>query len=64
MQEALVILIVAVALAYTVWRFVPARWLQRWVRQLGLNDRLAQAGSCHSCDDCAGCGDQTPSRKS
>ena len=56
MQNLIVALIVLVALVYTVWRFLPARWRRRAVARLGLKPGVASAGSCHACDDCGACG--------
>ena len=56
MQSLIVGLIVLVALVFTVWRFMPARWRHGAAARLGLSARAANAGSCHACDDCAGCG--------
>jgi hypothetical protein len=63
MQELIVALIVGLALVYTVWRFLPARWRRRLVRRAGLPERVASAGACHSCDDCAGADACKPTAK-
>ena len=61
MQSLIVALIVLVALVFTVWRFMPARWRRGAAARLGLglSARAANAGSCHACDDCAGCGTES-----
>ena len=55
MQEITVALIVLAALVFAVWNFMPARWRRRAAARLGLGERAANIGSCHSCDECSGC---------
>ena len=55
MQEIAVALIVLAALAFAIWRFIPARWRRAAAARLGLNARIANAGSCHGCNECSGC---------
>lgn len=53
LQEWLVGLIVAIALAMVLWRFMPTRWRQALARRLGV--RASAGGGCHACDDCGAC---------
>jgi hypothetical protein len=64
MQQAIVALIVLAALVFAVWRFMPARWRQRLAARLGLGTAVANAGSCHACDDCSGCRPAGPPEES
>ena len=56
LQQIAVGLVVVLAGLYAVWHFMPGAWRQRLGRRLGLSERAAQAGSCHSCDSCHACG--------
>jgi hypothetical protein len=49
---------------FAVWRFMPARWRQRLAARLGLGTAVANAGSCHACDDCSGCRPAGPPEES
>ena len=64
MQEITVALIVLAALAFAVWNFMPARWRRRAAAQLGLGERAANIGNCHSCDDCSACKPAGPAQNS
>ena len=56
-QEIIVGLIVALAAAYVVWRFVPARWRKLLQR---VHPALARESGCGGCSGCSspssGCG--------
>lgn len=57
-QDLIVGLIVAAAVAYVVWRYMPQRWRQRLGR---VHPGLAEApgcggGSSSSCGSCGSCG--------
>ena len=56
-QEIIVGLIVALAAAYVVWRFVPARWRKPLQRA---HPALARESGCGGCSGCSspsgGCG--------
>ena len=62
LQDVTVGLIVATAVAYVVWRYMPQRWRQRLGR---VHPGLAQApgcgggdgGGCSRCGSCGGAGD-------
>lgn len=77
MQNLIVALIVGLACAYAVWRFVPAATRQALARRMsglgrriGLSEARAQrlerklesAGGCGSCDSCKACA--TPAERS
>lgn len=77
MQNIIVGLIVALACAYAIWRFMPggvrqtlARGMAALGRQIGLSESRAQrlerklesSGSCGSCDSCKACA--TPAERS
>ncbi|WP_103018301.1 hypothetical protein [Alicycliphilus denitrificans] len=54
LQELIVVLIVAAAVAYVAWRYLPAAWRQRLGR---VHPSLAQGpGGCGSGDGCSSCG--------
>lgn len=65
MQELIVALIVAAAIAYALWRIAPAAFKQTLARKLGVSEKRAQqignAGACGSCSSCKACA--TPSEK-
>ena len=48
-QEIIVGLIVALAAAYVVWRFVPARWCKPLQR---VHPALARESGCGGCGGC------------
>ncbi|MFV0679216.1 MAG: hypothetical protein ACK5NW_02780 [Ottowia sp.] len=52
MQQAVVALMVVLALLYVVWKYLPARWRQRLAARLGLSERMVQGGGCHDCHAC------------
>ncbi|GKT22224.1 hypothetical protein [Acidovorax sp. SUPP3334] len=54
-QEIIVGVIVALAVAYMVWKWMPARWRARLDR---VHPALAQSTSCGGCSSCdsGGCG--------
>ena len=54
-QQIVVMAAVALAAVYALWHFLPARWRRRTAQRLGLRARVADAGSCHACDDCGAC---------
>jgi hypothetical protein len=58
-QELIAAVIVALAAAYVVWRYLPRRWRQELGR---LHPGLASSPGCHSgsdgsdgCTSCSGC---------
>ena len=55
-QQIVVMAAVALAALYALWHFLPARWRRRAAERLDLSARVADAGSCHVCDDCGACG--------
>ena len=50
-QEFWVGLIVGLAALYLVWRWLPARWRQRWA---GRQAAATAAGDCATCSGCRG----------
>lgn len=66
MQELIVALIVAVAVAYALLRIAPASFKRKLARMFGASEQRAQqlgdAGSCGSCSSCKACA--TPAEKS
>lgn len=57
LQELIVALIVATALAYMAWRYLPAAWRQRLGRvHPGLAQGPGGCGSGGGCSSCGGCG--------
>lgn len=65
MQNLIVALIVAGAIAYTAWRFMPASLKLKLARLSGASEEQAQkmgnAGACGSCSSCKACA--TPAEK-
>lgn len=65
MQELIVALIVAVAVAYALMRIVPASLKRKLARMMGASEKRAQqisaAGACGSCSSCKACA--TPAEK-
>lgn len=65
-QNLIVALIVAAAVAYAAWRFMPAALKLKLARILGASEAQAQklgnAGACGSCSSCKACA--TPAEKS
>jgi len=65
MQNLIVALIVAVAVAYALLRVMPAPVKRKLARMLGASEQQAQqlgdAGACGSCSSCKACA--TPAEK-
>lgn len=65
MQNLIVTLIVAAAIAYTAWRFAPAALKHKLARLLGASEsqakKLGSIGACGSCSSCKSCA--TPAEK-
>lgn len=65
MQNLIVALIVGAAVAYTLWRFMPATLKRKLARRFGSSEEQAQkagsAGACGSCSSCKACA--TPAEK-
>ena len=66
MQNLIVALIVAAAIAYAVLRFTPAPVKKKLARMLGASEerakKMSDAGACGSCSSCKACA--TPAEKS
>ena len=57
LQELIVALIIIAAVAYMVWRYLPAAWRQRLGRvHPGLAAGPGGCGSGGGCSSCGGCG--------
>jgi hypothetical protein len=59
MQNLIVALIVVAAVAYAVWRFMPAALKQKFARQFGASEaqakKIGTSGACGSCSSCKAC---------
>jgi len=61
LQQLIVVLIVAVAVAYVAWRYLPAAWRQRLGRvHPGLAAVPGGCGSGGGCSSCGGCATGKP----
>ena len=59
MQNLIVALIVAAAVAYAAWRFTPVTLKSKLARMLGVSEerakKMSSAGVCGSCSSCKAC---------